>query len=67
MALAVPLMSSERARGELGWEPAHTSGEALLDLLEGLRHGDGLSTPPLDPQAGGPLRVRELLTGVGSR
>ncbi len=67
MALAVPLMDSARARDELGWQPSKSSLEALADLLEGLRHGSGLPTPALDPQAGGPGRVEELRTGVGKR
>jgi UDP-glucose 4-epimerase len=67
MALNVPLMSSERARRELGWEPSRTSEEALLELLDGLRRGRGLPTPPLDPAAGGPFRAGELATGVGAR
>jgi UDP-glucose 4-epimerase len=67
LALQVPLMSSERARRELDWEPRRSADDALLDLLDGLRHGRGLSTPPLDPRAGGPLRSGELATGVGAR
>src|SRR3954451_4142199 len=65
MGLAVPVMDSTRARRELGWEPRHTAAEALLELLDGMRERAGADTPPLDPGAGGPLRVRELLTGVG--
>jgi len=67
MALQVPLMHTGRARTELGWEPRHTSAEALSELLEGIREGAGLDTPPLAPETSGPLRVRELLTGVGRR
>jgi len=67
MALNVPLMDTTRAREELGWHPRYSSEQALLELLEGIRDGDGLPTPPLDPSAGGPLRLRELLTGVGAR
>jgi UDP-glucose 4-epimerase len=67
MALAVPLMNTRRAREELGWEPSRSSTDALRELLEGMRHSSGLDTPPLDPRAGGPLRIRELLTGVGAR
>jgi UDP-glucose 4-epimerase len=63
----VPLMDTTRARTELGWTPQHTADEALLDLLEGLRTGAGLDTPPLSPRTGGPLRIREILTGVGGR
>src|SRR2546421_667397 len=60
MALSGPLMDTTRAREELGWEPHRTSGDALLDLLHGIRDGSGGDTPPLDPGAGGPLRVREI-------
>jgi UDP-glucose 4-epimerase len=67
MALNVPLMSSDRARRELGWEPRRSSEDALLELLDGLRRGQGFPTPPLDPGTGGPLRVREIATGVGAR
>lgn len=67
MALAVPVMDTSRARRELGWSPRRTSGEALLDLLEGMRDRAGLDTPPLAPATGGRLRLGELTTGVGSR
>jgi hypothetical protein len=67
MALAVPIMDTSRAREELGWAPRLTSGQALLDLLDGLREDAGAPTPPLDGDAGGPLRSGELLTGVGAR
>jgi nucleoside-diphosphate-sugar epimerase len=65
LALGVPIMDTSRARRELGWSPRRSSGEALLELLEGLRESAGLPTPPLDPAAGGRLRLREYLTGVG--
>jgi nucleoside-diphosphate-sugar epimerase len=67
MALSVPLMDTTRARDELGWTAKRTAGDALLELLEGMREGAGTGTPPLDPATSGPARVRELLTGVGSR
>jgi UDP-glucose 4-epimerase len=67
MALSVPVMDTGRARRELGWEPQHSADEALLDLLEGLRTGAGLDTPPLSPKTSGPFRIREILTGVGGR
>ena len=66
MALGVPIMDSSRIRSELGWTPHRSSGGALLDLLAGMRDRSGADTPPLRPDAGGPLRVRELLTGLGS-
>jgi UDP-glucose 4-epimerase len=67
LALGVPLMDAGRARRELGWTPAHSAGEALLELIDGMRRGDGLPTAPLEPGGAGPLRIRELLTGVGAR
>jgi hypothetical protein len=67
MALNVPLMDTSRARLELGWEPKHTAREALMDLLHGMRDGSGVETPPLAPETSGPLRVRELVTGIGAR
>jgi nucleoside-diphosphate-sugar epimerase len=65
MAFAVPVMDTSRVRRELGWSPRRSSGEALLELLDGLRESAGLPTPPLAPAAGGRLRLREFLTGVG--
>ena len=44
-----------------------SAGEALLELLEGMREGAGLDTPPLEPGGAGPLRAREFLSGIGSR
>jgi nucleoside-diphosphate-sugar epimerase len=65
MALSVPLMDTSRVRA-LGWTPHHSSGGALLELLAGMRDRSGAETPLLDPGAGGPLRIRELLTGIGA-
>src|SRR3954470_4033321 len=66
MALGVPIMDTSRVRDELGWTPRRGSGGALLDLLAGMRDRSGADTPPLRPGAGGPLRARELFTGIGS-
>jgi UDP-glucose 4-epimerase len=67
MALAVPLLDSARARRELGWEPRRSATDALAELMEGMRSGSDLDTPPLARDAGGPGRIRELLSGVGAR
>lgn len=67
MALAVPVMNTSRVRDELGWQPKKSSGDALLELLAGMRGGDGIDTPPLEPGGSGPARIRELLTGIGGR
>ena len=60
-------MSTERARRELGWEPRHTSVEAVTELVEGLRDGAEDQTPPLARATSGPARAREFLTGLGQR
>ena len=67
MGLGVPLMDVSRARSELGWSPKQSASDALLDLIEGIREGAGLETPPLEPGGAGPLRVREFASGVGAR
>jgi len=67
LALGVPTMDTTRAREQLGWKPRVSSLEALDDLLRGMRNADGARTPPLDPTAGGPLRAREIATGVGRK
>lgn len=67
MAAQSPLLDSTRARTELGWSPQRTSEEALLDLLYGLHRNDSFPTPPLDRATSGPLRIREVLTGIGAR
>jgi UDP-glucose 4-epimerase len=67
LGMSVPLMDSSRARTELGWTPRVGADEALRELLEGMREGAGDETPPLAPQTSGPLRLRELATGIGRR
>jgi hypothetical protein len=67
LARGVPVMDTTRARTELGWEPRHSAGDALLELLDGLGAGAGGATPPLERHAGGRFRGRELRTGIGSR
>jgi nucleoside-diphosphate-sugar epimerase len=65
LALQSPLLDAGRARAELGWRPRRSATQALEELLAGLREGAGADTPPLDPHAGGPLRLGEFRTGVG--
>jgi UDP-glucose 4-epimerase len=67
MALGVPIMSTARARTELGWKPRHGAGDALLELLEGIRDSAGGDTPRLARRAGGRFRSGELRSGVGAR
>jgi UDP-glucose 4-epimerase len=67
MAFEAPLLDVTRARHELGWSPRFTADQVLLEVIEGMREGAGLETPPLATQAGGPRRSHEDLTGVGRR
>lgn len=67
LALRVPVMDTSRVREVLGWEPGRSSDEALREFLGGLQAGAGGGTPPLAPDAGGPLRAGEFRSGVGVR
>jgi UDP-glucose 4-epimerase len=67
MGLGVPIMSTDRARRELGWSPRHTATEALSELIAGMREGAEDRTAPLARGTSGPLRMREFLSGVGGR
>ncbi|MGI8903576.1 MAG: NAD-dependent epimerase/dehydratase family protein [Solirubrobacteraceae bacterium] len=67
MALGVPLMSTERARRELGWTPYHSSIDALGELVAGMRNGADDQTAPLARATSGPARVREFFSGLGKR
>ena len=65
MALAVPVMDTGRARATISAGRRATLTDALLELLDGLRDGAGHPTPPLDPATSGPLRLREIRSGIG--
>jgi nucleoside-diphosphate-sugar epimerase len=67
MGLGTPLIDPTRARTELGWRPRHDALETMRELLDGLRGGADLDTPPLARETTAPARSRELLTGVGAR
>lgn len=47
LALRSPLMSTERARRELGWNPRHSATETLADVLDGLAEKQGGDTAAL--------------------
>jgi UDP-glucose 4-epimerase len=65
LGLGVPLLDVGRAAAELGWQPRRSADDALLELVEGIRTGAGIDTPPLSPDSGGPFRAREPATGRG--
>ncbi len=47
--MKTPMVDTARARRELGWAPRYTALEVIQELLDGLRKGAGLDTPPLSP------------------
>ncbi|HET8595621.1 MAG TPA: NAD-dependent epimerase/dehydratase family protein, partial [Intrasporangium sp.] len=51
LAAAVPRMSSERARRELGWSPRFDAVAALTESLDGMMHGAGTELPALRPRS----------------
>jgi UDP-glucose 4-epimerase len=61
LAFAVPVMDTTRARRELGWAPRIGAGEALLEVLDGIRSGAGVPTPPLEPWQGARAETRGAL------
>ncbi|NBM18540.1 NAD-dependent epimerase/dehydratase family protein [Streptomyces sp. GC420] len=65
--LRLPLMDCAKAREELGWRPERTAIDAIEEFLTGLREGSGMPTAPLASRLSGGGRVRELMTGIGSR
>lgn len=65
LAIHSPVMDTGRARRELGWRPAHSAEEALLELLRAIAAGRGGETPTLRPDRRSSRRG-ELLTGQGA-
>ena len=51
--MRIPVMSNQRARRELGWQPTRTGRDAVAEFLVGLREGAGHPTPPLHPDPDG--------------
>jgi UDP-glucose 4-epimerase len=67
MGLGVPLMSTDRARRELAWQPRRSAIEAIAELAAGLRENADDDTAPLARSTTGPARLREFMTGMGQR
>jgi nucleoside-diphosphate-sugar epimerase len=53
MAATIPLMSTARARAELGWAPRHTALHTVAEVLGGIVDGAGTASAPLRPRDGG--------------
>ncbi|MGW4500510.1 NAD-dependent epimerase/dehydratase family protein [Micromonospora sp. NPDC004336] len=63
LALNAPLMSSERAEAELGWQPTHDAVEALRELFAGMADGAHAAGPPMSAAGDRPGRPAGLLRG----
>ncbi len=59
-----PLMDTTRARTELGWTPAVSAEQALLETVHAMSEGKGGSTPVLRPRAHLPGRLAEIVRAV---
>jgi hypothetical protein len=59
-------METARARTELGWQPTVDADQSLRELIDGLRAGEGMATPPLAAGNAGLLRSKEIASGVGT-
>ncbi|MBI2709137.1 MAG: NAD-dependent epimerase/dehydratase family protein [Actinobacteria bacterium] len=66
LVMRLPVMATERARQELGWQPRFTGVEALREALFGMADGAGGPTAPLAPDSPAG-RIAEIATGVGER
>jgi UDP-glucose 4-epimerase len=66
LALALPLMRTDRARQELGWSPVVPATDAIAEALAGMREGAGGGTAPLAPGSRQGRR-RAAASGAGGR
>jgi nucleoside-diphosphate-sugar epimerase len=63
LALAAPLMSSDRAETELGWRPRTDALAALRELLAGMADGGHTPSPPMSARDDLPGRPVGLVRG----
>jgi len=67
LLMSVPMMSTQRARDELGWAPRVSATDAVRAFLDGLASDSDVPTPPLADATSGPARTHEAATGAGER
>ena len=63
LALAAPLMSTDRAQRELGWQPRRDALSALRELLTGMAERAHTDSPPLSGDPDRPGRLGGLIRG----
>jgi nucleoside-diphosphate-sugar epimerase len=64
MGTSVPLLSTRRARAELGWKPEHDARDAVRELLVGMADAAGEPTPALKSDDSLRHRAGELFRGT---
>ncbi len=67
LAFASPVMSTERARRELGWSPTRTAEETLRNWLDGMRQHVGGPSPVLRPARNALAQAVGALPTIGPR
>lgn len=67
LAVGSPLVSTVRARRELGWIPEHPAQDTIRELRSGLAERAGGPTPPLLPVSGGQILRDEFALGPTAR
>jgi UDP-glucose 4-epimerase len=67
LLMEVPMLSTARARTELGWTPHVDAAGAVRSFLSAPATPDTPGTPPLAPGTSGPARLHEVATGLGRR
>ncbi len=67
LALQLPVMSTERARRELGWQPRLSAADTLQDWLRGMRDRSGGPSPVLRASRGAWHQALAALPTVRSR
>lgn len=50
LTAAIPVMSTARAREELGWYARHDARSTVAELFDGIRDGSGTTSPALAPR-----------------
>jgi nucleoside-diphosphate-sugar epimerase len=63
LALRCPLLSSDRVRNELGWQPKVDAVDALAELVQGMADRAGDLTHPLRSRPGATARLLALASG----
>jgi UDP-glucose 4-epimerase len=65
--LSLPLLDPSKAERDLGWQARVSSLDAVATVVRAMREGVDGDTPSLSASTSGPLRLGEVLSGIGHR